>query len=46
MITSPNLGALDYLRALGVQVLWIAILFTFCRWFYQRAFNVLTVSGG
>jgi len=46
MITSPNLGVLDYGRALAVQLFWVAVLFALCRWFYRRAFKVLTVSGG
>jgi ABC-2 type transport system permease protein len=46
MVTSPNLGVLNYGRALAVQVFWVVALFAFCRWFYRRAFKVLTVSGG
>jgi len=46
MVTSPNLSVFDYARALGVQVFWVVLLFAFCRWFYRRAFKVLTVSGG
>jgi ABC-2 type transport system permease protein len=46
MVTSPNLRVLDYARGLGVQAFWVVALFALCRWFYRRAFKVLTVSGG
>lgn len=46
MVTSPNLGLVYYLQILGVQVVWAVVLILFSRWFYSKAFSVLTVSGG
>lgn len=46
MVISPNLGVGYYLENLAVQLFWVALLFLLSRWFYSRAFRVLTVSGG
>ncbi len=46
MVISPDLGTGTYLQSLAVQLFWVALLFLLSRWFYTRAFRVLTVSGG
>jgi ABC-2 type transport system permease protein len=46
VITSANLTFADYAQLLGVQLLWIVILFIASRLFYQQAIKVLTVNGG
>ncbi len=46
MVASPDLKIITYAEGLAVQVFWVVVLFAFCRWFYRKAFKVLTVSGG
>jgi ABC-2 type transport system permease protein len=46
MVISPDLDISTYVQALAIQVFWVVALFVFSRWFYNRAFKVLTVSGG
>ncbi len=46
MVTSPDLDVSAYWQALAVQAFWVLLLFVFSRWFYNRSFKRLTVSGG
>lgn len=46
LVTSPDLSVTDCLRLLGIQALWVVILFILSRLFFRQAIRVLTVSGG
>jgi len=46
MLTEPDQPISTYLAMLGIQVFWIGIVFLIARLFYQRAIQVLRVSGG
>jgi len=46
MLTEPNQPVGNYFSMLGVQVLWLVVIFVLARLYYQRAVKVLRVSGG
>lgn len=46
MLTEPNQPVENYFSMLGVQVVWLVVIFVLARLFYQRAIKVLRVSGG
>jgi ABC-2 type transport system permease protein len=46
MLIEPNQPVSEYFLKLGVQVLWVVIIFILARLFYKRAIRVLRVSGG
>ncbi|RPI34935.1 MAG: hypothetical protein EHM70_01295 [Chloroflexota bacterium] len=46
MVTKPDLGLETFLRMLGVQALWVVVLFALTRLFYNQAIKVLRIGGG
>lgn len=46
MIYIKKLTGAALLQALGVQVMWIALLFLLSRWLWNRAINKLVILGG
>lgn len=46
MLVTPDRGAGEYAAMLGVQLLWVVVLFVFSRLFYHRASRVLFINGG
>lgn len=46
ILISPGLTGNDYIRLLAVQSIWVVILFTAARFFYNKAVKVITINGG
>ncbi len=46
ILTSPGLVFNECFRLLGVQLIWVIVLFSAGRFFYNRAIKVITVNGG
>ena len=46
ILTARDLGLIDYLQGLGIQLLWLVILFGAGRLFWNRSMKNLTVNGG
>jgi ABC-type uncharacterized transport system permease subunit len=46
LITDPTLGAADYIRMVGIQALWVALLVGASRLFYSQAIKAVTINGG
>lgn len=46
ILINNDFGYMDYLRIIGIQMIWIIILFIISRLCYKKAVTVLTVNGG
>lgn len=46
ILTDNDLGIIDYVSMIGIQLFWIATLFVITKLFYRRAIKVVTVNGG
>jgi ABC-2 type transport system permease protein len=46
MVVSPNLPGRELLQMLGLQMLWVVVLFGLGRLFYNRASRALFINGG
>lgn len=46
ILTNSSQSRQDYLETIGIQIMWIIILFILSRLFYKRASKVLTINGG
>src|SRR5205823_5005346 len=46
ILTNADLGVLDYLGMLGIQLFWVIVLVGASRLWYHKALKVLTVNGG
>jgi len=46
ILTNADLGVLDYLGMLGIQLCWVVVLVGASRLWYRKALKVLTVNGG
>lgn len=46
LITNPALTMADYVRMVGIQAVWVVIMFGVGRLFYSQAIKAVTINGG